>query len=80
VKGSLLWIAEKKLEKISHTEYLQRRKNWAGLPNGARISAKTGKMLFKELRRLGFDVEVDTRMKLVLNRPQHKDAEEDQIL
>jgi hypothetical protein len=40
------------------------------------MNAKMGKMLFKELRRLGFEVEVDTRMKLVLNRPQHEDAEE----
>jgi hypothetical protein len=35
-----------------------------------------GKMLFKELRRLGFDVDVDTRMKLVLDRPQNQDSEE----
>jgi hypothetical protein len=27
VKDSLLWIAEKKIDKISHTEYSQRRKN-----------------------------------------------------
>jgi hypothetical protein len=40
------------------------------------MNAKMGKMLFKELRRLGFDVEVNTRMKLVLNRAQHEDAEE----
>jgi hypothetical protein len=76
VNYSLLWIAVKKIEKISHAEYSQRRKNWGGLPNGARMKAKMGKMLFKELRRLGFEVEVDTRMKLVLNRPQHEDAEE----
>jgi hypothetical protein len=76
VKDSLLWISEKKIEKIWHTEYSQRRKNLGGLLNGARMNAKMGKMLFKELRRLGFDVEVDTRMKLVLNRPQHEDAEE----
>jgi hypothetical protein len=58
VNDSLLWIAEKQIEKISHTEYSQRRKNWGGLPNGARMNAKMGKILFKELRRLGFDVEV----------------------
>jgi hypothetical protein len=73
VKDNLLWIAEKKIEKISHTKYSQRRKNWGGLPNGARMNAKMGKMLFKELRRLGLDVEVDTRKKLVR---QHEDAEE----
>jgi hypothetical protein len=51
-KDSLPWNAEKNIEKISHTEYSQRRKNWGGLPNGARMNAKMGKMLFKELRRL----------------------------
>jgi hypothetical protein len=40
------------------------------------MNAKMGKMLLKEPMRLGFDVEVDTRMKLVLNRPQREDAEE----
>jgi hypothetical protein len=30
VKDSLLWISEKKIQKISHTEYSQRQKNWAG--------------------------------------------------
>jgi hypothetical protein len=76
VKASLLCIAEKNIEKISHTEYSQKRKNWGGLPNGARMNAKMGKLLFKELRRLGLGVEEDTRMKHVLNRPQLEDSEE----
>jgi hypothetical protein len=76
VKDSIRWIAEKKFENISHAEYSQRRTNWVGLPNGARMNAKMGKTLFQERRRLGFDVEVDTRMRLVLNRTQHEEAEE----
>jgi hypothetical protein len=76
VKASLLCIAEKNIEKISHTEYSKMRKNWGGLPNGARMNAKMGNLPFKELRRLGFGVEEDTRMKLVLNRPQREDSEE----
>jgi hypothetical protein len=76
VKDSILWIAEKKFENISHAGYSQRQTNWVGLPNGAGMNAKMGKMLFKERRRLGFDVEVDTRMSLVLNRTQHEEAEE----
>jgi hypothetical protein len=62
-------------EDIAHW-VLAKAEELGGLPNGARMNANMGKTLFKELGRLGFDVEVDTRMKLVLNRPQHEDAEE----
>jgi hypothetical protein len=40
------------------------------------MNAKMGNKLFKELRRLVFDVEEDTGKKLELSRLQHEDTEE----